>query len=82
LRAEKLPNLPRTYCHFFQFQSRSKANCGIVEIKLVPSFSSDPKKIGIGIVVHGAVNPTGSPALYEHEPVDKDFSIEGYEKSE
>jgi hypothetical protein len=34
------------------------------------------------LVISGAINPTGSPALFERGPKEKDFSTEGYDKSE
>jgi hypothetical protein len=81
LRAERLPLL-RAEVQWFQFQSRSKQIHGIVSIEVNPSHATPTMPAGIEVVISGAINPTGSPALFEREPTDKDFSLEGYAKSE
>ncbi len=78
LIAETLPYLLRTEMTMFQFQSRGGKVHGIWSIPNGrPAANGD-----LDIDMHGAVNPTGSPALFEIEPTEKHLSTEGYPLSE
>ena len=78
LKAGTLPYLLRTEIHMFQFQSRGGKVHGIWSIP-----NGRPASNGsLAIDMHGAINPTGSPALFEIEPTEKDLSTDGYPLSE
>jgi hypothetical protein len=79
LKADSLTNFYRTDCHYFQFQSRGGRVHGFVDFDYSSGSETDP---WLDLIVSGAINPTGSPALFEKEPTEKDFSTDGYEKSE
>ena len=79
LRAERLPYLFRTFSNIFQFQSRNGKVHGVWEIPNGRPAESDGS---VSIDMRGVINPTGSPALFEIEPTEKDLSTEGYPLSE
>ena len=79
LREERLPYLFRATSHSFQFQSRGGKVHGVWEIPNGRPAVSDGS---VGVNMYGVINPTGSPALFEIEPTEKDLSTEGYPLSE
>jgi hypothetical protein len=79
LTSEKLPFLIRATTQLFQFQSRGGRVHGICEFG---GCQSNQRSGLTPISLHGAINPTGSPALFEIEPTEKDLSTDGYPLSE
>ncbi len=79
LRAERLPYLFRTFSNIFQFQSRNGKVHGVWTI---PNGRPQVSDGTVGVNMYGVINPTGSPALFEIEPTEKDLSTDGYPLSE
>jgi hypothetical protein len=72
LKAERLPYLYRADTRVFQFRSRGGKVHGVCDVNGGVGGSLDGS---INISVRGAVNASGSPALFEKEPTDEEIAI-------
>jgi len=78
LRAERLSYPLNTECRAFEFKSRNGKAYGLLNLDFGFGGAANPY---IKIKLSGAVNPTGSPALFEREPTESDLSTDGFEES-
>jgi hypothetical protein len=78
LKAPRLPYLYRAENRIFQFQSRGGKVHGVCHIV---GGVRGPESM-ISFSVYSAVNPTGSPALFEIEPNENALSAKGFPLSE
>jgi len=79
LKAPRLPYLYQADNRVFQFQSRGgkvHGSCAI-EGGALGSLNSS-----VSFRLYALINPTGSPALHEIEPTEKNLSTDGYPLSE
>lgn len=76
--AERVGYLLNSENHYFQFKSRGEKVFGVLRIDF--GFGSEENPY-IDLILNGAVNPTGSPALFEREPTVAEMSTTGYSES-